>query len=91
MITETIQWWDDIYPESYKLILHAYGLKLKKAIKLDNYTTEITFKSPATKAYKRFMEDFEEGAFELLDEISRECETDDDYIERLEKEIKAIA
>ena len=83
MYAETIVWWDDLCPESYKVAIPAYGLKISKAKKIDDFSTEITVKTPIAENLKEFLEDHEEGDYRELDVISVSCKTDDAYVAAL--------
>lgn len=90
MYLETVEYWDDLYPESYKAVLPAYHLTLRSAKKVDSATTQLEVQAIVPEHLKHFLEDLEEGELEPLDEISRMSETDDDYLKNLEKHISSL-
>lgn len=89
MHTETIVWWDDLCPESYKVAIPAYGLNICKTKKVDEFSTEVTVEAASPKELKEFLEDHEEGDYRELDVISSTCKTDDEYVATLKKMIKS--
>lgn len=88
MYVETITWWDDLAPESFKVAIPAYGLTIKKAKRIDDATTEVTVAAKVTEHLKEFLDDHEEGDYRELDVISLSCKTDEDYIKAVQAAIK---
>ena len=88
MYLETVEYWDDLYPESYKIVIPNYKLELVEAKKVDKFTTSLTIKAKIPEHLKRFLDDLEEGDLDPLDLISREHIYDEDYIKALKKEVK---
>lgn len=91
MYTETVEYWDDLCPESYKVVLPHYNLKLKKAKKIDDNTTLITVSAKVLENLKNFLDDLEEGDLEPLDVLSRACKTDEKYVDTLQAAIKSFS
>ena len=89
MYTETIVWWDDLCPESYKVAIPAYGLKISKAKRIDDFSTEVTVKTPIADNLKEFLEDHEEGDYRELDVMSIACKTDDAYVAALKAKMSS--
>lgn len=89
MYTETIVWWDDLCPESYKVAIPAYGLKISKAKRLDDFSTEVTVKTPIADNLKEFLDDHEEGDYRELDVMSIACKTDDAYVAALKAKMSS--
>lgn len=85
--SETVTWWDDIFPESYKVAIPAYGLTILKATKVDDASTQLMVSAPSAAVLKEFLEDHEEGDYRELDVISETCKTDEDYIKALKAKI----
>ena len=83
MYTETIVWWDDLCPESYKVAIPAYGLKISKAKRIDDFSIEVTVETPVADNLKEFLDDHEEGDYRELDVMSIACKTDDAYVAAL--------
>lgn len=89
MYTETIVWWDDLCPESYKVAIPAYGLKISKAKRIDDFSTEVTVKTPIADNLKEFLDDHEEGDYRELDVMSIACKTDDAYVAALKAKMSS--
>lgn len=89
MYTETIVWWDDLCPESYKIAIPAYGLKISKAKRIDDFSTEVTVKTPIADNLKEFLDDHEEGDYRELDVMSIACKTDDAYVAALKAKMSS--
>ena len=89
MYTETIVWWDDLCPESYKVAIPAYGLKISKAKRLNDFSTEVTVKTPIADNLKEFLDDHEEGDYRELDVMSIACKTDDAYVAALKAKMSS--
>lgn len=89
MYTETIVWWDDLCPESYKVAIPAYGLKISKAKRIDDFSTEVTVKTPIADNLKEFLDDHEEGDYRELDVVSIACKTDDAYVAALKAKMSS--
>ena len=83
MYTETIVWWDDLCPESYKVAIPAYGLKISKAKRIDDFSIEVTVETSVADNLKEFLDDHEEGDYRELDVMSIACKTDDAYVAAL--------
>ena len=89
MYTETIVWWDDLCPESYKVAIPAYGLKISKTKRIDDFSTEVTVKTPIADNLKEFLDDHEEGDYRELDVMSIACKTDDAYVAALKAKMSS--
>ena len=89
MYTETIVWWDDLCPESYKVAIPAYGLKISKAKRIDDFSTEVTVETPIADNLKEFLDDHEEGDYRELDVMSNACKTDDAYVAALKAKMSS--
>ena len=89
MYTETIVWWDDLCPESYKVAIPAYGLKISKAKRIDDFSTEVTVKTQIADNLKEFLDDHEEGDYRELDVMSLACKTDDAYVAALKAKMSS--
>ena len=89
MYTETIVWWDDLCPESYKVAIPAYGLKISKAKRIDDFSTEVTVKTQIADNLKEFLDDHEEGDYRELDVVSIACKTDDAYVAALKAKMSS--
>ena len=89
MYTETIVWWDDLCPESYKIAIPAYGLKISKAKRIDDFSTEVTVETPVADNLKEFLDDHEEGDYRELDVMSIACKTDDAYVAALKAKMSS--
>ena len=89
MYTETIVWWDDLCPESYKVAIPAYGLKISKAKRIDDFSTEVTVKTQIADNLKEFLDDHEEGDYRELDVMSIACKTDDAYVAALKAKMSS--
>ena len=89
MYTETIVWWDDLCPESYKVAIPAYGLKISKAKRIDDFSTEVTVETPIADNLKEFLDDHEEGDYRELDVMSNACKTDDAYVDALKAKMSS--
>lgn len=89
MYTETIVWWDDLCPESYKVAIPAYGLKISKAKRIDDFSTEVTVKTPIADNLKEFLDDHEEGDYRELDVMSIACKTDNAYVAALKAKMSS--
>ena len=89
MYTETIVWWDDLCPESYKVAIPAYGLKISKAKRIDDFSTEVTVKTPIADNLKEFLDDHEEADYRELDVMSIACKTDDAYVAALKAKMSS--
>lgn len=89
MYTETIVWWDDLCPESYKVAIPAYGLKISKAKRIDDFSTEVTVETPIADNLKEFLDDHEEGDYRELDVMSIACKTDDAYVAALKAKMSS--
>ena len=89
MYTETIVWWDDLCPESYKVAIPAYGLKISKAKRIDDFSTEVTVKTQIANNLKEFLDDHEEGDYRELDVMSIACKTDDAYVAALKAKMSS--
>ena len=89
MYTETIVWWDDLCPESYKVAIPAYGLKISKAKRIDDFSTEVTVETPVADNLKEFLDDHEEGDYRELDVMSIACKTDDAYVAALKAKMSS--
>lgn len=89
MYTETIVWWDDLCPESYKVAIPAYGLKISKAKRIDDFSIEVTVKTPIADNLKEFLDDHEEGDYRELDVMSIACKTDDAYVAALKAKMSS--
>ena len=74
----TVVWEDEENRHSFLLVLEDYGLKLLQANDIDEDHCEITLYGPK-EAVARFREDFNEGSFSVLDNMSRSLEFDEDY------------
>lgn len=82
----TVVWEDEDNRHSFLLLLEAYGLKLLQAKDIDEDRCEITLYGPK-EAVDKFREDFNEGSFLVLDEMSRSLEFDEDYEGWLNNEV----
>ena len=82
----TVVWEDEDNRHSFLLVLEAYGLKLLLAKDIDKNSCEITLYGPK-EAIDRFREDFNDGSFLVLDEMSRNLEFDEDYEGWLNNEV----
>ena len=82
----TVVWEDEDNRHSFLLLLKAYGLKLLLAKDIDEDRCEITLYGPK-EAVDKFREDFNEGSFLVLDEMSRSLEFDEDYEGWLNNEV----
>lgn len=82
----TVVWEDEDNHHSFLLVLEAYGLKLLQAKDIDEDRGEITLYGPK-EAVDKFREDFNEGSFLVLDEMSRSLEFDEDYEGWLNNEV----
>ena len=82
----TVVWEDEDNRHSFLLLLKAYGLKLLLAKDIDEDSCEITLYGPK-EAVDTFREDFNEGSFLVLDEMSRSLEFDEDYEGWLNNEV----
>lgn len=82
----TVVWEDEDNRHSFLLVLEAYGLKLLLAKDIDEDRCEITLYGPK-EAVDKFHEDFNEGSFLVLDEMSRSLEFDEDYEGWLNNEV----
>ena len=89
MYTETIVWWDDLCPESYKVAIPAYGLKISKAKRIDDFSIEVTVETPIADNLKEFLDDHEEGDYRELDVMSIACKTDDAYVAALKAKMSS--
>ena len=89
MYTETIVWWDDLCPESYKVAIPAYGLKISKAKRIDDFSAEVTVETSVADNLKEFLDDHEEGDYRELDVISCNCKKDEDYIAALKAKMSS--
>lgn len=89
MYTETIVWWDDLCPESYKIAIPAYGLKISKAKRIDDFSIEVTVETPVADNLKEFLDDHEEGDYRELDVMSVACKTDDAYVAALKAKMSS--
>ena len=89
MYTETIVWWDDLCPESYKVAIPAYGLKISKAKRIDDFSIEVTVETPVADNLKEFLDDHEEGDYRELDVMSIACKTDDAYVAALKAKMSS--
>ena len=89
MYTETIVWWDDLCPESYKVAIPAYGLKISKAKRIDDFSAEVTVETPVADNLKEFLDDHEEGDYRELDVMSIACKTDDAYVAALKAKMSS--
>lgn len=82
----TVVWEDEDNRHSFLLVLKAYGLKLLLAKDIDEDHCEITLYGPK-EAVDKFREDFNEGSFLVLDEMSQSLEFDEDYEGWLNNEV----
>lgn len=82
----TVVWEDEDNRHSFLLVLEDYGLKLLKAKDIDEDHCEITLYGPK-EAVAQFREDFNEGSFAVLDNMSRSLEFDEDYEGWLNNEV----
>lgn len=82
----TVVWEDEDNRHSFLLLLEAYGLKLLLAKDIDEDRCEITLHGPK-EAVDKFCEDFNEGSFLVLDEMSQSLEFDEDYEGWLNNEV----
>lgn len=82
----TVVWEDEDNRHSFLLVLEDYGLKLLQANDIDEDHCEITLYGPK-EAVARFREDFNEGSFAVLDNMSRSLEFDEDYEGWLNNEV----
>ena len=82
----TVAWEDEDNRHSFLLVLEDYGLKLLQANDIDEDHCEITLYGPK-EAVARFREDFNEGSFSVLDNMSRSLEFDEDYEGWLNNEV----
>lgn len=82
----TVVWEDEYNRHSFLLLLEAYGLKLLMAKDIDEDQCEITLHGPR-EAVAKFREDFNEGSFLVLDEMSQSLEFDEDYEGWLNNEV----
>lgn len=82
----TVVWEDEDNRHSFLLVLEDYGLKLLQANDIDEDHCEITLYGPK-EAVARFREDFNEGSFSVLDNMSRSLEFDEDYEGWLNNEV----
>jgi len=82
----TVVWEDEDNRHSFLLELEDYGLKLLQANDIDEDHCEITLYGPK-EAVARFREDFNEGSFSVLDNMSRSLEFDEDYEGWLNNEV----
>ena len=82
----TVRWEDEDNCDSYLLCLEHYNLKCLKAEPVDENTTEITLYGLA-KDLDAFCSDFEDGAIEPLESMSRSLEFDEDYEGWLNNEV----
>ena len=82
----TVVWEDEDNRHSFLLVLKAYGLKLLLAKDIDEDHCEITLYGPK-EAVDKFREDFSEGSFLVLDEMSQSLEFDEDYEGWLNNEV----
>lgn len=90
MYTETVEYWDDLVPESWKIALPEYKLTLVSSEKKDDATTLLTVSSAVPEHLKEFLDDLDEGDLRPFDVISRNCKSDDVYIDTLQKMINSI-
>ena len=82
----TVVWEDEDNRHSFLLVLEDYGLKLLQANDIDEDHCEITLYGPK-EAVAQFREDFNEGSFSVLDNMSRSLEFDEDYEGWLNNEV----
>ncbi len=88
----TVVWEDEDNRHSFLLVLEdynlleGYGLKLLQANDIDEDHCEITLYGPKV-VVDRFREDFNEGSFSVLDNMSRSLEFDEDYEGWLNNEV----
>lgn len=82
----TVAWEDEDNRHSFLLVLEDYGLKLLQAKDIDEDHCEITLHGPK-EAVAQFREDFDEGSFSVLDNMSRSLEFDEDYEGWLNNEV----
>jgi len=82
----TVVWEDEDNRHSFLLVLEDYGLKLLRADDIDKDHCEITLYGPK-EAVAQFREDFNEGSFTVLDNMSRSLEFDEDYEGWLNNEV----
>ena len=61
----------------------AYGLKISKAKRIDDFSIEVTVETPVADNLKEFLDDHEEGDYRELDVMSIACKTDDAYVAAL--------
>lgn len=82
----TVVWEDEDNRHSFLLVLEDYGLKLLRANDIDEDHCEITLYGQK-EAVAQFREDFNEGSFSVLDNMSRSLEFDEDYEGWLNNEV----
>lgn len=82
----TVVWEDEDNRHSFLLLLEDYGLKLLLAKDIDEDRCEITLYGPK-EAVAQFREDYSEGSFLVLDEMSQSLEFDEDYEGWLNNEV----
>lgn len=82
----TVAWEDEDNRHSFLLVLEDYGLKLLRANDIDEDHCEISLYGPKEEV-ARFREDFNEGSFTVLDNMSRSLESDEDYEGWLDNEV----
>lgn len=84
--SKTIIYEDSDNADSYLLCLEPYGLKLLLALPVGEDSTEITVYGKEEDV-DRFAEDYEDGAVEPLESMSRSLEFDEDYEGWLNNEV----
>ena len=82
----TVVWEDEDNRHSFLLVLEDYNLKLLNMVDLDEDNCEITLYG-SKEDVARFREDFNEGSFAVLDNMSRDLEFDEDYEGWLNNEV----
>ena len=82
----TVVWEDEDNRHSFFLVLEDYNLKLLNAVDIDEDNCEITLYG-SKEDVARFREDFNDGSFSVLDDMSRSLEFDEDYEGWLNNEV----
>ena len=72
--------------DSYLLCLEPYGLKLLLAVPLSETETEVTIYG-RPEDVDRFVEDYNEGSLDPIDQMSGSLEFDEDYEGWLDNEV----
>lgn len=83
--TAIVMWMDEFNLESYKLCQLEYNLKVLKATPYDK-GLELVVYGPADNV-DEFINDVDDGCVRPLEQMSRACDTDEDYIDMLNRRI----